>query len=240
MGLDITSYLIGQKSCGGGGGGGGEKTVAMWRIGFFGSGGGEPTNSITVTINGYSGKYALITVMHRSDLQTPPSGCILLDKQAVIGGDYQQYISIFKYNIKSDSVSLQFSQVSALRMNASAWVADSDFQLGPCDKINWGDYFNNVLSFTTKQQSFLAFNSIGTHTQQAIHYKAESNEVWINQQHPGFEPPVTFNATAYVRHYSGVIPPGEKTVNLSWWVWGGATITTICNAEVYVYAISKA
>lgn len=238
MGIDITSYLLGQKSGGGGGGGGGEEELAMWRIGFFGSGGGEPTNSITMTINGYSGKYALITVMHRSDLQTPPSGGVLLDKQTINDLGYPQHISIFKHKIKSDSVSLTFAQVSADRMNGSAWVVDSDFQLGPCDKINWSDYFNNVLSFTTTQQSFLAFNAINSQNQ-SVHYKAESNEVWINQQHPGFEPPATFNTRAQVRHYSGFIPPGEKTVTLSWWK-GTATITANCKAEVYVYAISKA
>ncbi len=241
MGLDMTSFLIGKQSGGGGGGGGGEEDLAMWKVGFFGSAQGETTNSITVTISGYKGKYALITIMHRSDLQTPPSGCVLLDKQTLVDYNHTQYISVFKYQITGDNVSLTFAQVSAGRMNASAWAVESDFHLGPCSRIVWDDYFNAPFSIATERHSFMVFNAYTSQTQQPnTNLTADSDGVWINQQQPGFIPPSTFASVSQVRHYSGVIPSGPKTSNLSWWIGGNVTITIICKAEIYVYAISKA
>lgn len=240
MGLDLTSFLIGKQSSGGGGGGGGQEDLAVWKVGFFGSAQGETTNSITVNINGWSGKYALISVMHRSEL-TAPEGCVLLDKQTLHDYSYYQYISIFKYAIQSDSVSLAFNLAASGRNNATVWAVESDFQIGACDVVPWADYFKTTLSIETERQSFLVFNAYTSQTARPnVNLSAESDGVWINQQHLGFIPPSTYSNTSQVRHYTGMISSAQKASTLSWWFSDGGSVSTVAKAEVYVYAISKA
>ena len=237
--IDIPSLLIGKALGSGGGSGGG---LAVWQVGYFGFGEGKPDTSITVEINGYKGKYALISVMHRAAL-TAPSGCILLDKTTYVNIDTTQYVSVFKASIDSDSASFTFTQDESVRISATAWVIGINFTI---DKVATGEfrYYIEKYNITASNLSFVTFSAVNSTSVYTAHdFVADSNGVWLCQPVPHYDGNNTYKATPKLRHFSGVIPATaeERTVWVQEKTPASVDLSSqTSEAQVVTYTISAA
>lgn len=242
MNIDIPSLLIGKAMSGGGGGGGTTGGLAVWQVGYFGFGEGKTATSIMVEIDGYNGKYALISVMHRAAL-TAPSGCILLDKTTCVKNNSTQYVSVFKASIDSDSASFTFTQDESVRISATAWVIGTNFTL---DKFATGEfrYYIEKYNITTSNLSFITFNAPASTTLYTTHdFVADSNGVWICQPVPHYDGYNSYKATPQLRHFTGVIlaTAEERTVWVQEKTPASVDLSSqTSEAQVVTYTISAA
>ena len=239
MGIDIKSLLMG-KAMGGGGGSGGS-VIQMHRVGAFGTAACEVATGIQLAINGYNGKYALISVCHRDTL-TAPSGCILLDKSEFTYDEFTQYVSLYKMSINSDSLSLTFNQASSARIGATAWVADADFSLS---KISTGvfGYYMEKYSISAQGLTFFTFNAPTAQNQYTnIDVAADADCAMLCQipTHHYYKNGVWGDeATFQLRHFTGLVFPNQTTK-----VWqknyANMEFNTPTQGQIVAYTISAA
>lgn len=230
--MDIVSYLMGKAA--GGGGSGGSSMLPVYEVGFFGNSAGQEITLIDISIKDLSGKYALISVMHRSNLTTP-SGCELLDKSTHISpdGTTTQYVSLFKTLIANNDTTIRFQQAQSARMNASAWAFDSDYQLTKKETTEFRCFnWPNDLAIVSSDLTFFTFNIAITPSSNWGLYGV-SDGAWLCQD------PTTQQQT---RHFTGVVPASSsKTTRLIIRQRALPTlITSDSTAQVVTYTISKA
>lgn len=232
MGIDILSYALG-KAAGGGGGGGGSSGLGVWKVGGFADPAGKTGTSFSFTINGYNGKWALISVMHRDTL-TAPTGCVLLDKSEFCDGSTTQYVSNFKMQLTSDSVTLVFSQASSQRYNVLVWAFDGDYTLEKKDTQTIKAYNEVSHEFTTQELSFVTYSAYSGNTTSSSYSLPMSNGAWIC-----WEGQIISVANPAIRHMTGIVPASSSPK--SWWInqYNSYNATWSINAQVVVYTISK-
>lgn len=215
---------------GGGGGGGGQTLIGVYQVGYFGSAGGTTATSLTVDINGYSGMYALISVMHRDTL-TAPADCTLLDFTSYDGGQsLTQYVSVFKCPIDSSAKSLTFTQASSARISATVWALDNDFSLSKTGTYTF-QYYMSALTISTNSLSFITFSAPYAQTTTSRRVWGVSDGAWLLQP---------MQTEYQLRHFSGIIPPSTTLKNSTLQQAASASFTVTSEAEVVVYTVSAA
>lgn len=234
MGIDILSYALG-KAAGGGGGGGGSSGLAVWQVGEYGDPSGSLVDMLTAAINGYNGKWALVSVMHRDTL-TAPSGCELIDKSEFDDSGNKQFVSNFKIRLTSDSVSLTFTQATSARMNINVWAFDGEFSLEKTDTQVIKGYNEISHEFTTQEMSFVTYSAYSGQTSASSYSMPMSNGAWLIA---GKHSTHSVLISAY-RHMTGIVPASSSPK--SWWInqYNGYSATYNINAQVVVYSIVKA
>ena len=233
--IDIPSMIIGTTL--NNKGGGSFSSPAIWEVGFFGRDEMASAASITVTIDGYNGKYALIAVGHRADL-TAPEGCTLLDKSTFESKGITQYVSVYKHQIASASESLVFTQASSTRIAATVWVLDADYSLTKVDtKTEATNIYTTPVEVTTKELSFLTFSAI--FAQQSISNRewAFSNGAWLCAD--------DYEGSRYIEHYycrffTGIVPAcnSEHTILVGKKTDNTGMISVGEGAQIVIYNIS--
>lgn len=194
---------------------------ALYNMGFFGDPSGPTISSISVSINGHQGEYAIICVMHRDTL-TPPSGCELLASPKSAYGD--QWVSVYKCYLNSQSVTLAFVQNSNARMCATAWTINTDYSLDYSNTVAFQFYLNDAVIQTTGL-TFVVFNSFYAQSS-GVSYPV-SDGAWICR--------ANMDVMQY-RHFSGVIPPttSQKTTHIK---QGTNVSPADTYGEIVVYSI---
>lgn len=182
--------------------------IPMWKIGAWGGYFPDIATSLTVIINGFNGKYALISVMHRSEL-TAPSGCTLLDKTTYEDASFSpitpQYVSLFKIELTSDSVTLVFSQAESNRIGATAWATDRDFNLTNKVVAEFQDYYNTKFDITATAQTFFTFSAFNAQSTSNKDVLAISDGAWLNHATQHITAGTTYDYTYQLRHFTGII-----------------------------------
>lgn len=232
--MDIVSYLMGKAA--GGGGSGSSSSPAIWEVGFFGRDEMTAAASITVTIDGYNGKCALIAVGHR-DVLTAPEGCTLLDKSTFESKGLTQYVSVYKYHITSASESLVFTQASSARIAATVWALDADYSLTKVNtKTETTNIYTTPVEVTTKEFSFVTFNAAYAQQSTGNREWPVSNGVWLNADLS------VKLAHYYCRFYTGIIPASstEHTVYIGKDTDNTGVRASGEGAQVVIYTIGKA
>lgn len=224
-----------------GGGGSGSSDLAVWKVGYVGNGEAETSTSITFKINGYSGKYALLSILHRNDL-TAPSGCVLIDKTTFEDQGTTQYVSLYKYAITTDTTTLAFTQANG-RICGTIWVVSGDYQLEKTDTKEF-EYYTTSQNVKSTALSFLTFSApIAQTSNTSIDVIARSDGIWMCQPIPHYTAAYQFKYTYQLRHFTGIIPP-SATEKTSWVkqevVNPNTTISNNAKAQVCVYSIVPA
>lgn len=203
--------------------GGGVPNIS--KVGYFGDPGGALTNSLEITIAGFSGYYALITIMHR-DTITVPQGFTLLDETTFD----MQTISIYKYLVASSSDTLTIQQANAVRMNASVWCVGQDFAITRISR-HQASYYVDVLDLTVSNElSLVTFNAYYSSTQ-SDRYQTDSDGVWLN---------IPLLSPTQIRQYTGIVyaATGGRTVNFAQKRVIGNSAIPITNGEFVLYSIT--
>lgn len=203
MNFDVVSYLMGKAA--GGGGSGGSDQPAIWVGGYEGGGSAGSMYSRILRITGWNGKYALITFMTRSDLTVIPSGAVQLDKSSLSDIGIDQSIYVFKYQVTTDDVMLEFGSNVNDRKSASWWLLDRDFSITKTVTSELFEYFNTSYSLVTKENTFITFSAANAQSDQSNRVWAYSDGAWINQPFP---------IDYQLRHFSGIIP-GSKSEKIT-------------------------
>ena len=220
------SYIIWFAESGGGGGG--ASNIEVRQVGAFGGGAMNAASSLTVTINGYSGSYALISVCHRDTVATP-AGCTLLDFTTYTSATFTNYTSVFKCAVDSAAKSITFTQASSARIGATVWVLDRDFTLTKTRTAEFG-YYRSELSVESQALTYFTFSAPTAQTSGSASW-AVSDGAWLCQALP---------TAQQLRHFTGFIGPADQTRTSK--IKQGTTESTlaIADAQVCVYTVTEA
>lgn len=208
--------------------GGGASNIEVRQVGAFGGGAMNAASSLTVTINGYSGSYALISVCHR-DTVTTPAGCTLLDFTTYTSETFTNYTSVYKCAVDSAAKSITFTQASSARIGATVWVLDRNFTLTKTRTAEFG-YYTSELSVESQALTYFTFSAPTTQTSGSASW-AVSDGAWLCQALPPAQ---------QLRHFTGIIGPADQTRTSK--IKEGTTISVLAaaTAQVCVYTVTEA
>lgn len=209
-----------------GSGGGGASNIEVRQVGAFGGGAMNAASSLKVTINGYSGSYALISVCHRATVATP-AGCTLLDSTTYTSEGFTNYTSVYKCAVDSAAKSITFTQASSVRIGATVWVLDRDFTLTKTRTAEFG-YYISELSIESQALTYFTFSA--PLAQNSGVSWAISDGAWLCQAFPNAQ---------QLRHFTGIIGPADQTRTSK--IKEGTTVSNpaTSNAQVCVYTVTK-
>ena len=198
------------------------------QVGAFGGGAMNAASSLTVTINGYSGSYALISVCHRDTVATP-AGCTLLDFTTYTSETFTNYTSVYKCSVDSAAKSITFTQASSARIGATVWVLDRDFTLTKTRTAEFG-YYTSELSVESQALTYFTFSAPTTQTSGSASW-AVSDGAWLCQALP---------TAQQLRHFTGFIGPADQTRTSK--IKQGTTQSALAaaTAQVCVYTVTEA
>ena len=210
------------------GGGGGASNIEVRQVGAFGGGAMNAASSLTVTINGYSGSYALISVCHRDTVATP-AGCTLLDFTTYTSATFTNYTSVFKCAVDSAAKSITFTQASSVRIGATVWVLDRDFTLTKTRTAEFG-YYISELSVESQALTYFTFSAPTAQNEGTASW-AVSDGAWLCQAFPN---------ARQLRHFTGFIGPADQTRTSK--IKQGTTESNpaTATAQVCVYTVTEA
>lgn len=208
-------------------GGGGASNIEVRQVGAFGSGAMDAKSSLTVTINGYSGSYALISVCHR-DTVTTPAGCTLLDFATYATKEITNYTSVYKCAVDSAAKSITFTQASSARIGATVWVLDRDFTLTKTRTAEF-EYYTSELSIESQALTYFTFSA--PFAQDSGRSWAISDGAWLCQVFPNAQ---------QLRHFTGFIGPANQTRTSKIKQGTTASPLSISEAQVCVYMVTEA
>lgn len=110
---------------------------------YFGDYEGTNTSSLSCTITGAVGAYAVLVIMHRASI-TLPSGWTLVDNRVnpktAASGNINQEISIYKKQMASAQETVVISQASSARMCATSFIFGSDVNIIYLQTLEMDDY----------------------------------------------------------------------------------------------------
>lgn len=212
-------------------GGGGASNIEVRQVGAFGGSAMNAASSLTVTINGYSGSYALISVCHRDTVATP-AGCTLLDFTTYTSATFTNYTSVFKCAVDSAAKSITFTQASSARIGATVWVLDRDFTLTKTRTAEFGEsgYYRSELSVESQALTYFTFSAPTAQNEGSASW-AVSDGAWLCQAFPNAK---------QLRHFTGFIGPADQTRTSK--IKQGTTQSplAISDAQVCVYTVTEA
>ena len=208
-------------------GGGGASNIEVSQVGAFGGGAMNAVSSLTVTINGYSGSYALISVCHR-DTVTTPAGCTLLDFTTYTSESTTNYTSVYKCAVDGAAKSITFTQASSARIGATVWVLDRDFTLTKTRTAEFG-YYTSELSIESQALTYFTFSA--PLAQDSGSSWAISDGAWLCQVFPNAK---------QLRHFTGFIGPANQTRTSKIKQGTTASSQATSEAQVCVYTVTEA
>lgn len=110
---------------------------------YFGDYEGTNASSLSCTITGAVGAYAVFVIMHR-DTITLPSGWVLIDNKVnpktSATGNINQEISIYKKQMTGASETVVITQASSVRMCATSFIFGSDVNISYLQTLEMDDY----------------------------------------------------------------------------------------------------
>ena len=110
---------------------------------YFGDYDGTVVSSLSCTIKGAVGAYAVLVIMHRDSI-TLPSGWTLVDNRVnpktSATGNINQEISIYKKQMTAASETVVISQSSSARMCATSFIFGSDINISYLQTLEMDDY----------------------------------------------------------------------------------------------------
>lgn len=123
--------------------GGGGSNIKYAGDAYFGDYEGGVTSSLSCTITGAVGAYAVLVIMHR-DTITLPSGWVLIDNKVnpktSATGNVNQEISIYKKQMVSAQETVVISQASSARMCATSFIFGSDVNISYLQTLEMDDF----------------------------------------------------------------------------------------------------